>query len=208
MTAFGSAGVGDKVIVEEDWNNLKESSSNLNFGHRGSRIRMSFKSLQREAQRLSSKANKPPVSTTQIKEFAAKAGVNIQDQQQYIASIVTAASSSSSVAARGGKSVFGVDDGFRGKPLKLQYPTNTIDLRNFLKEHHSFIISSTIRECQEQSAITFQKNYENSMEEEWDCDKRDILHFLEHGIDDIQENQQSLMNLSLLNYPEFVENRP
>ena len=144
------------------------------------------------------------------KEFAAKAGVNIQDQQQYIASIATASSSrAESVAAQGGTSVFGASDEFRGRPLKLQYPTNTIDLRNFLKEHHSFIVSSTIRECQEQSAIKFRKNYESSMEEEWDCDKRDILRFLEHGMNGIDEdNQQSMMNMSLLNYPEFVDNNP
>ena len=148
------------------------------------------------------------------KEFAAKAGVNIQDQQQYIASIANASSSKTdSGTATGGKSVFGsvfgAEDEFRRRPLKLQYPTNTIDLRNFLKEHHSFIVSSTIRECQEQSAIKFRKNYENSMEEEWDCDKRDILRYYDSPMDGIEEHQQSMMmSRSLLMYPEFMDNHP
>merc|ERR1719233_440742 len=178
----------DKAIGDEDWNNLFESSSNLNFGRGPSQIRLSLKSLQTEAQRLSSKTTKQNVSSTQIKEFAAKAGINIEDQQQYIAAIVTASSSDTDAAT----SVFGVDEDLRGKPLKLQYPTNTIDLRNFLKEHHSFIVSSTIRECQEQSAIRFRNNYESSMEEEWDCDKRDILQFLDRAMNRIEENQQSV----------------
>merc|ERR1712173_464040 len=98
--------------------------------------------------------------------------------------------------------VFGMADEFRTGAGKMKYPTNTLEVRNFLKEHHSFIVSSTIRECQEQSAIKFRKNYESSMEEEWDCDKRDILRFYESPMDGIEEHQQSMMmNRSLLMYP-------
>merc|ERR1719233_1606858 len=100
----------DKAIGEEDWNHLLESSSNLNFGRGPSQIRLSLKSLQAEAQRLS-KTTKQNVSSTQIKEFAAKAGINIQDQQQYIAALATASSSKTdSMSISGGRSLFGIGD--------------------------------------------------------------------------------------------------
>merc|ERR1712173_234739 len=109
--------------------------------------------------------------------------------------------------------VFGMADEFRTGAGKMKYPTNTLEVRNFLKEHHSFIVSSTIRECQEQSAIKFRKNYESSMEEEWKWDKQNILEFLKmrgNGLQNMEQQQSSMnmMNQSLLSYPQFIDNQP
>eukprot|EP01083_Nonionella_stella_P212761 767984_1 len=72
-------------IMDADWKHLQESSINLTY-QTTPQIRRSLRVIEIEAQRLSSKPTKQ-VSVSQLKAFAAQAGVNIQHQKQYITSI-------------------------------------------------------------------------------------------------------------------------
>lgn len=74
-----------------------------------------------------------------------------------------------------------------------------MDLHNFLKDHRSYILDSTIEECQKVSSINVRKKYEISMEEDWDSEKSEIMEFLE----DIPEQQ----DFSLLDYPRFIQQK-
>ena len=83
---------------------------------------------------------------------------------------------------------------------------NTMDLQNFLRDHHNYVISSTVSECQEMSGIKFRKQYELSMEEEWDCAKQDILNYFGMHQSDNNHNQsiQQQQQQTLLDYPKFI----
>merc|ERR1711971_933056 len=83
------------MLAAEDWEHLMDSSSALGFGQ-VPRIRMGLRGIEAEAQRLASKSNKH-IPANQLKDFAAKAGVNIQKQKSYIASIGSAAASLSAL---------------------------------------------------------------------------------------------------------------
>ena len=93
---------------------------------------------------------------------------------------------------------------FEQQQQKLRAAINTMDLQNFLKDHHNYVQSSIMNECQNKSNIKFKKQYELSMEEEWECTKQDILKYFDvnnsHQIleDEIYHDQ------SLLDYPKFI----
>mmetsp|Transcript_55572 Transcript_55572/g.92398 ORF Transcript_55572/g.92398 Transcript_55572/m.92398 type:complete len:1051 (+) Transcript_55572:1233-4385(+) len=57
------------------------------------------------------------------------------------------------------------------------HPSSAMDLSNFLKYHHEFVISSTIQQCHQLNAAHFDRKYTESTEQEWDTIKRDILNY-------------------------------
>eukprot|EP01083_Nonionella_stella_P110591 323722_1 len=182
-------------IMDEDWRHLIESSTNLNLSHYATpRIRKSLQGIEAEAHRLSAKSNKH-VSANQLKAFAAKAGVNIQHQKQYISSIDPV--SPTIDIKKANKQYY----------QPKQHTTNTMDLHHFLKDHHEYVIASTVKECQDVMSIKFRKEYEKSMEEEWDNTKMEILNYLgvQNDMNQSQHTQQH--NVSLLQYPRYISNQ-
>merc|ERR1712087_1073809 len=81
---------------------------------------------------------------------------------------------------------------------------NTIDLHSFLLEHHQYVVSSTIEDCRALTQRKFRMKYQESMDEEWDCEREQIMQLFGGG----EQGDQGIdMNLSLLNYPQLVENQ-
>merc|ERR1712228_325505 len=189
-------GKKDTDVMDENWKNLLDSSTNLNVGHFSTpRIIKSLKGIEAEAHRLSSRTNKS-VSTQQLKAFAAKAGVSIQNQKEYMHTIA---------------SVPTIDENTKSEKVISQkpvHPTNTMDLHNFLKEHRSYILESTIEECKKLSSITVRRKYEISIEEDWDNEKSDILEYLEdNGMSNANDHIPQQQDFSLLDYPRFIQQK-
>jgi len=202
-------------LLMEDWKHLTESSKNLNLGqYQTPRINRSLQGIEAEAQRLSSRPARH-VSNTQLKNFAARAGVNIQNQKQYI-SAIGSLSESTMRTDMGPTQQSIIDYTMTEKSeqkeskkfeqqQKLRAAINTMDLQNFLKDHHNYVQSSIMNECQNKSNIKFKKQYELSMEEEWDCAKQDILSFFNVNNDEQIMEDEPWQRQSLLDYPKFIQ---
>eukprot|EP01083_Nonionella_stella_P287549 978816_1 len=195
----------DNMIVDDEWQNLL-ASSKINLSQTNVRINRSLTGIEKEAQRLSSKSSRH-VPANQLKDFAAQAGVDIRNQSQYISAIEqqpTRRQPRDYDEFKGGKDI----QPFKGDKVPLIsgsiHPTNTMDLTNFLKYHHEYVISSTIQECQLLSSTHFRKKYNESIQQEWNNTKMDILNYL--GCDNQMQTMvnTSVMvngqNQSLLNY--------
>jgi len=200
--------------MDEDWKHLTESSLNLNLGqYQTPRINRSLQGIEAEAQRLSSRPSKH-VSNKQLKNFAAKAGVNIQSQKQYISAIDELSTSQMDFQEQQQqellrqKSLISKKSKMEQQQKIMRTAINTMDLQNFLRDHHNYVISSTVSECQEMSGIKFRKQYELSMEEEWDCAKQDILNYFGmHRNDNDNNHNQSIQEQQtqkIIDYPKFI----
>jgi len=162
-----------QTTLVDDWRNLLESSRNLTVPHASSRINRSLKGIEKEAQRLSSRASRH-VPSNQLKDFAMQAGVDIKNQAQYISAMdglsVPAASAMSVQQARP-PTVQPLISG------AVHASTSSMDLNNLLKYHHEQVISGTIQQCQLLNEQYFGSKYNERIDQEWNCTKMDILNY-------------------------------
>eukprot|EP01084_Bolivina_argentea_P236357 397435_1 len=210
-SSFTNKDNDDDTVMDEDWKHLIDSSTNLNLSHHTRpQIRKSLKGIEIEAQRLSIKPSKQ-VSVNQLKSFAAQAGVDIQNQKQYITSIESIPTQKKTT-----QQIYKEIQYTQRQQQKKSILTNTVDLHNFLSDHNEYVVTSTVKQCQNLSSIKFRKKYEQSMEEEWDCTKMDIMQYFGVNNNDNINSSSSSSNQSrtqsqqpenipsLLDFPKFV----
>jgi len=193
------------MASDEEWRNLLDSSANLSQGASGPRINRTLKGIEKEAHRLSS-SRAHHVPATQLKDFAARAGVDLSHQRQYISNIESL--SVQQQRRETGPSSSSHRDFRQTIPLisGAVHPTNNMDLGHFLRYHHELVISSTIQQCSLLSARRFRKKYTAAMHREWDSTKMDILGHLGCNQDPrgLHQNGQ-LPDLSLLHNRSSME---
>eukprot|EP00485_Elphidium_margaritaceum_P000548 CAMPEP_0202701102 /NCGR_PEP_ID=MMETSP1385-20130828/14206_1 /ASSEMBLY_ACC=CAM_ASM_000861 /TAXON_ID=933848 /ORGANISM="Elphidium margaritaceum" /LENGTH=205 /DNA_ID=CAMNT_0049358435 /DNA_START=23 /DNA_END=640 /DNA_ORIENTATION=- len=199
------------AVLDEDWKNLLNASQTINLGNERFQINRNLQGIEAEAHRISSKPTKH-VTNHQLKNFALQAGVNIQHQKQYIAQLANMSDDmdvehqlqQTTERGKQRKPQTPLLEQRDGPVYKFEHGINTIDLENFLKDHHEYVVSSIINQSQQMTAIKFRKKYQISIEEEWESNtKMEILKFLKSQNGDSDEYSDA-QNLSMLDYPKFV----
>ena len=119
------------MSTDDEWRNLLDSSASLSHGVSGPRINRTLKGIEKEAHRLSSARAHHVAGATQLKDFAARAGVDLSQQKQYIESLTVQQQQRQLIAHSSRE-----ERDFRQNIPLISgsgHPTNIADLGNFLR---------------------------------------------------------------------------